>query len=163
MSRLIWRIATDTPLYTADDATGEGAKRSGGRWNRKGKPVIYCADSIALAVLETFVHLDSSLLPLNRYLVRIEVPDRIWKKATVLQPSSMDVGWDAEPPGKISLDAGDEWLTSNGSLLLRVPSVIVPIECNVLINPQHPETTELKFEKIQRWTYDARMVKVRKR
>jgi RES domain-containing protein len=163
VTRPIWRIATDTPLYTADDVIGEGAKRSGGRWNRKGMPVIYCADSIALAALETFVHLDSSSLPFNRYLVRIEVPDRIWKKATVLQPSSMAVGWDAEPPGKIGLDAGDEWLTSNGSLLLRVPSVIVPLECNVLINPQHLEATELKFEKIQKWTYDSRMVKIRKR
>lgn len=163
MTRLIWRIATDTPHYTADDATGEGAKRSGGRWNRKGLSVIYSAESIALALLETFVHLDSSSLPFNRYLVRIGVPDKIWKKATVLQPTSLDVGWDAEPPGKISLDAGDEWLTRGGSLLFRVPSVIVPLECNVLINPQHPEATELKFEKMQKWTYDARMVKTRKR
>jgi RES domain-containing protein len=163
VTRLVWRIGTDTPHYTADDATGEGAKRSGGRWNRKGIPVIYSAESIALAVLETFVHLDSSSLPFNRYLVRIEVPDKIWKKATILHPSSLEVGWDAEPPGKISLNAGDEWLTSSGSLLLRVPSVIVPLECNVLINPQHPEAMELKFEKIQKWTYDARMVKSRKR
>ena len=164
MSRPIWRIATDTPDYTADDASGEGARRTGGRWNRKGLPVLYCAESIALATLETFVHLDAGSLPLNRYLVRIDVPDLLWDQAVKLQLSSLPVGWDAEPPGKVSLDIGDAWLNSAASsLLLRVPSVIVPLECNVLINPRHPDASRLIFNKEQKWTYDARMVKLRRK
>ena len=163
MSRHIWRIATDTPDYTADDATGEGARRTGGRWNRKGLPVLYCAESIALAALETFVHLDSGSLPLNRYLVHIDVPDNLWDQATLLQSSSLSVGWDAEPSGRISLDIGDAWLNSpGGTLLLRVPSVIVPIEANVLINPRHQDMTGLTFTTNRKWTYDARMVKLRR-
>jgi RES domain-containing protein len=164
LSRQIWRIATDTPDYTADDRTGEGARRTGGRWNRKGVPVLYCAESIALATLETFVHLDSGSLPLNRYLVRIDVPDNLWDQADLLPSSSLTVGWDAEPPGKVSLDIGDAWLNSlGGSLLLRVPSVIVPLEINVLINPHHPDVTGLTFTKERKWTYDARMVKLRRK
>jgi len=164
LSRPIWRIATDTPDYTADDASGEGARRTGGRWNRKGLPVLYCAESIALATLETFVHLVSRPLLLKKYLVRINVPDPLWDQSVLLQLSSLSVGWDAEPPGKVSLDLGDAWLNSaGGSLLLRVPSVIVPLECNVLINPRHPDASRLTFRKEQKWTYDARMVKLRRK
>lgn len=164
MTRQIWRIATDTPDYTADDATGEGARRTGGRWNRKGLPVLYCAESIALATLETFVHLDSGSLPLKRYLVRIDVPDKLWDQATLLQSSSLTVGWEAEPPGKVSLDIGGAWLSSpGGSLLLRVPSVIVPLEFNVLINPRHQDAAGLTIIKERKWTYDVRMVKLRRK
>jgi RES domain-containing protein len=164
LSRPIWRIATDTPDYTADDATGEGARRTGGRWNRKGLPVLYCAESIALATLETFVHLDSGSLPLNRYLVRIDVPEAQWDQAALLQASSLTVGWDAEPPGKVSLDIGDAWLNSpGGPLLLRVPSVIVPLEFNVLVNPRHPAAPGLTFTKERKWTYDTRMARLRKK
>nr|WP_314626757.1 RES family NAD+ phosphorylase [uncultured Noviherbaspirillum sp.] len=164
MSWQIWRIATDTPDYTADDPMGEGARRTGGRWNRKGLSVLYCAESIALATLETFVHLDSGSLPLNRYLVRIDVPEVLWDQAAVLQASTLTVGWDAEPPGKVSLDIGDAWLNSPGApLLLRVPSVIVPLEFNVLVNPRHPAASELTFTKERKWTYDTRMARLRKK
>ena len=54
----LWRIASDTPDYTADDTTGAGAKKTGGRWNRKGIALIYTAESRALACLETLVHLN---------------------------------------------------------------------------------------------------------
>src|SRR5437763_13633524 len=69
-----WRIAPDTPDYTADDLTGEGARQSGGRWNRVGTPMVYASGSIELACLETIVHLRAGDLPLNRYLVQIELP-----------------------------------------------------------------------------------------
>ena len=84
MSRVVWRIATDTPTFTADDLAGTGAKLTGGRWNRPGTALLYCAENIALASLETFVHLNSSALPLNRYLVRIEIPDATWNASVVL-------------------------------------------------------------------------------
>ena len=70
----VWRIATDTPDYTADDLAGTGAKSSGGRWNRKGTAMVYTSGSAALACLETLVHLATNPLPLNRYLVRVEIP-----------------------------------------------------------------------------------------
>ena len=72
----MWRIAADTPTYEADDLSGKGAELSGGRWNRKGTPLIYASVSRALACLETVVHLTQTPLPLNRYLVEIRVPIR---------------------------------------------------------------------------------------
>ncbi|MFD1556693.1 RES family NAD+ phosphorylase [Paraburkholderia silviterrae] len=156
MTAHVWRIATDTPDYTADDMTGEGAKRTGGRWNRPGKPVLYTAENRSLACLETLVHLGGAL-PLNRYLVRIDIADAVWRRAQKLDHTAAPIGWDAIPKGKASLDYGDAWLTANTSALLLVPSAIVPEEFNVLINPSHKDIARVKATKMRRWSYDARI------
>ena len=153
---IVWRIATDTPYYVAEDTSGKGAEITGGRWNRAGTPMLYAASSIALACLETIVHLDGSLsLPLNRYLVRIEVPQKVWAEAISMPPAS-NIGWDALPTGKVSIDWGDTWCEASRSALALVPSVIVPEELNVLINPRHCDMAKLRMSKIRKWTYDPR-------
>jgi RES domain-containing protein len=152
----LWRIASDTPAWVAEDATGAGARSTGGRWNRPGTPMIYAAPTIAMAVLETFVHLAQGALPLNRYLVRIEVPRAIWNAAAQALASKL-IGWDALPPGKVSIEWGTNWCASNASALAIVPSVIVPEEKNVLINPLHPDAAKIVFRKKRRWIYDQRL------
>ena len=154
----IWRIGTDAPTYTSDDLTGEGAKQSGGRWNSKGVPVVYTSQSISLACLETLVHLNTIGLPLNRYLVRIDVPIAIWQKAMQYDAASLPIGWDASPAGKISLDIGDQWLASNSSALMIMPSAIVPQENNILINPSHPDAALITATKVSKWLYDSRLL-----
>lgn len=156
----VWRIATDTPTYTADDLRGLGAKATGGRWNRAGLPVVYCADSISLAALETLVHLGAGGLPLNRYLVSVEVPAPVWQRRQILPLPAAPVGWDALPTGKVSLDYGDAWLNLQASALLVVPSIVVPEECNILINPQHPDASGLTATKLKKWRYDERLLAV---
>jgi RES domain-containing protein len=99
--------------------------------------------------------LNFDALPFNRYLVAIDVPRAQWDAAVVLDPTLL-IGWDALPPGRISLDAGDAWAAENVSLLCRVPSVIVPREQNVLINPRHKDVDTLTFRKLEKWTYDSR-------
>jgi RES domain-containing protein len=153
----VWRIATDAPGYTADDLTGAGAKLSGGRWNRPGNAMLYCASNISLAVLETFVHLKAGGLPLNRYLVELAIPEEVWARATSLLPPA--VGWDAIPNGKVSLDEGDRWLKAGDSAVLIVPSVIVGEERNVLINPLHPDAGRIAAHKLRKWTYDPRLMR----
>ena len=153
---LLWRIAADTPGYTAEELSGKGALVQGGRWNEKGTPAVYLSSSIALACLETLVHLAAAGLPLNRYLVRIEVDDALWRaRQTVMKPK---VGWDAIPPGRVSIDAGQTWLAARSSALLEVPSVIVPEEGNVLVNPRHPDARKLRAAKLRKWTYDGRFI-----
>lgn len=154
MSVALWRIAAVTLKYTADDLSGAGAKASGGRWNSVGMAVVYCSQSIALALHETVVHLRTGGLPLNRYLVRIEVPDAIWQARQALAPAP--VGWDAQPHGSPSVLAGDNWLKARSSALLTVPSVIVPEESNVLINPDHPDAASIRATMVRRWAYDPR-------
>ncbi len=155
--RRLWRIATDTPSYSADDASGEGARITGGRWNRTGIPMLYASESRALACLEVLVNLNTGDdLPLNRYLVAIDIPASDWKQRVRFEPEK-HVGWDAEPAGLVSLDWGTEWTNSRQSLLAEVPSVIVPDESNYLINPLHPNMPQVSVRKERRWLFDRRL------
>ncbi len=154
---IVWRIATDTPRYTADGLSGAGAASRGGRWNTRGTPMVYASESRALACLETLVHLDDGGLPLNRYLVRISIADALWAAARVETPDSLPVGWDAEPAGLESIRLGTDWVRSGGSAILRVPSVIVAEEVNILINPAHPDAARITASKVRRWLYDPRL------
>jgi len=153
---VFWRIATDTLEYTADDASGAGAERSGGRWNPRGTPLMYASSTRALACLETVVHLGGAVaLPLNRYLVRIDLPPDLWAVRTVFD-AAQHVGWDALPPGRVSVAWGAAWAHGGASCVAEVPSVIVPEESNVLINPRHPQAQRITVRKQRRWLYDAR-------
>ncbi len=153
----VWRIATDTPDFVADDLTGTGARLTGGRWNRPGHPVLYCAASPALAGMETLVHLGTGSLPMNRYLIAIDLPDAVWAARAVETPTSLPVGWDAVPTGKVSLDFGDAWLSTQRGPVLTLPSVIVPEDQIILINPQHPDAVALTVTKLRKWLYDPRL------
>jgi RES domain-containing protein len=158
LSSVVWRIATDTPDYEADDLSGKGAEKTGGRWNKVGTKVVYTAESRALACLETVVHLNSGALPFNRYLVEVEIPDEVWSQAQRETSTSLPVGWDSEPAGKVSIDFGTKWLHAMTSALLVVPSVIIPEEFNVLINPDHPDSAAITARKVRKWLYDPRML-----
>ena len=144
MTRL-WRIATQGPSWRADDLSGQGAANDPGRWNSMGLPVIYASTSIALACLETVVHVTGDqVLPLRRWLVAIDVPAEHLQQRLSLEPTQLS-GW------------GDRWLLGQGSLIALVPSVIVPEECNALINPAHPGASNLVPTVIRPWTYDSRL------
>ena len=146
MSQTVWRIATDTRTYEADDLSGAGANATGGRWNAAGVATVYTSQTRALACLETVVHLNAGGLPLNRYL-------------EMTTPASLPVGWDAEPSGRTSNEFGTNWIRSGTSALLVVPSVIVPEELNILINPQHPGSARITAAKVRKWLYDPRLAK----
>lgn len=155
-----WRIGTDTPDYTADDRDGFGAKKSGGRWNRPGVALVYTASSAALACLETVVHLSAGTLPMNRYLVRIDIPDDVFARRLRFEdlvPAPKRVGWDAEPAGRVSLELGGDWVAAGSSAILEVPSVIIPEEQNYLINPAHPDAATITATKLRRFEYDRRL------
>ncbi|GAA4017849.1 RES family NAD+ phosphorylase [Actimicrobium antarcticum] len=154
MTIQVWRIAVEAPAYAANDLSGTGAKMTGGRWNSKGSAVVYCSTNIALTALETVHYLRSGGLPFNRYLVRIDVPEAIWGKHQVLEP--LPGGWDAIPAGLTARAAGDAWINSGMSALFLVPSVIVPDEYNVLINPQHVDAAAIVATTVKRWIYDPR-------
>jgi RES domain-containing protein len=118
--------------------------------------MLYASPTIALAVLETLVHLGARDLPLNRYLVKLNVPSALWKSASKADPALL-VGWDALPAGKVSIDWGSNWCAAQSSAIAFVPSVIVPEEFNVVINPRHPDAGKITAKKIRRWQYDSRV------
>lgn len=153
---ICWRIASDTLDYGADDLTGRGAELSGGRWNRAGTPMLYASESRALACLESLVHVARAPLPLNRYLVQLTLPDDLWAARQMFDPDA-NVGWDAEPAGYVSLEWGTGWVRSRSSVIAEVPSVIVPEERNVLLNPLAPGFERVEARKVRRWLCDRRL------
>jgi RES domain-containing protein len=151
---ILWRIAAETRSYRTDDLDGAGAARWPGRWNDDGEPVVYCAPTIAMAVLETATHVDDAGLPLNRYLVEIRVPEGIWARREELEAARLPAAWDAIPAGRASVRAGSEWLSSLRSSILLVPSAIVPEERVALINPRHPDTARIMAHTVRRFDYN---------
>lgn len=158
MTAYLWRVATDTPLYTAEDMAGKGAANKGGRWNAPSEHVTYSSTSISLAAWETRAHLAKRgrMLPLNRFLVRIDVPDVVWNSRT-FTPLPPSVGWNAIPEGMVSRSIGSAWLRSGASCLLVVPSVIIEEEFNVLMNPAHPDSASITATKLRKFLYDPRV------
>jgi RES domain-containing protein len=127
----LWRIAARR--FARLD--GRGAELYGGRWNSPGRPLVYAASTLSLAMLELLARLPTGEAPLDYVALAIEVPD----DATVEEVAPGDLpGWDAADQAA-SRAFGDAWLTVARSLLLLVPALAVPQERNALLNPRHPE------------------------
>ena len=113
---------------------GEGARLYGGRWNSKGKACVYLAGSASLAMLEVMVHLDDYQLLAHYALLEVTL-----QKSSLMSLSadSLPKDWAVEPAPASTAEIGDNWLESQSSLALAVPSTVVPRERNYLINPEH--------------------------
>lgn len=137
----LWRICRE-PFA---DLSGEGARLHGGRWNSPGHPVVYTAESAALAVLEVRVHLDLTydLLPRDYVLMDIDGDDLSVEDAP------------ASPIDTVLF--GDEWIASGRSCLLRVRSVIVQEATNVLINPRHSDIARVRVASMRSFAFDERL------
>lgn len=153
----VWRIAKHTQQYGAADLSGGGAKMTGGRWNSKGRPLVYAASSIALATLETLAHLGDNIAIRNAFLVRIDIPASVWRKREMIEAGDLDVTWVAEPPGSTTIGVGDAWIDAVSSCVLLVPSVLVPEEYNVLINPAHAASRRIGAVVTRQFIYDPRL------
>lgn len=137
---IVYRIARD-PF--AEDLTGEGAKLFGGRWNYPGTACLYTATSRSLAILEFRSHLSSlSQLPDKLKLLRLQVPD---KPVHTVDAASLPEDWRSYPAPASCMLIGEQLLQRREHLLIKVPSVIVPEEFNVLINPRHTNARKLKL------------------
>lgn len=149
--RLIKERYVDNPL----DA--QGAKIFGGRWNSKGLAAVYASDSIALSALEILVHLHRNDI-LNYYcLCEITLPE---EALMVLAKDTLPDGWQDDPPSATTQMIGDEWLQSKQSLVLSVPSTVVPQQSNLLINPEHDDFPALSAAMIVRpFVFDPRLRK----
>ena len=159
MSVALWRIAQETRDYRADDMSGAGAAKVGGRWNSPGKAMVYTASSAALAYLESLAHLGREA-PRNRFLIRVEVPKAIWKKAARVTEKELPKIWRADPVGMSSMQFGDKWLDAGQAALLCIPSVIVPEDINVLINPEHPDAEFAQAHIARQLLFDPRVLQL---
>jgi RES domain-containing protein len=136
-ARTAYRIGDPAGLHPIFDATGSTI--APGRWNDRSHPVIYAAECFATALLEKLVH-GSGALPPNQHYVTITIPAGVTYE--VLQPASHP-GWDLANAA-VSKAFGCRWQAERRSVVLFVPSVIAPVETNVLINPAHPDFARIK-------------------
>jgi RES domain-containing protein len=148
-----FRIVKGRHRRTAFD--GEGARVAGGRWNQPGDAILYASGSLALAAIETFVHLGEDGLHISFVYFRLEILDDLPIERLRKPPAQ----WRAEPAGATSMRRGSSWIRNGRTAILAVPSVILPSETNYLLNPNHPEFARIRIGRPQRFVFDPRMWK----
>lgn len=137
----------------ANDLSGDGAKTYGGRWNNKGKAMLYLASNCSLAVLEVLVHLPPLLIPNDYCIISIEVPDDF----DTLAVTDLPANWNNTTTAALR-PIGDKFLAANQHLMLRVPSSIVPLEYNFLLNPLHPQAHLARVSNVAPYNFDDRLL-----
>lgn len=152
MSPLAWRITTKRDPGGAFD--GEGARLYGGRWNRPGTRLVYAAEHLSLAALELFVHLDPEDQPRTLFRFRVELQDAALE---LLPRERLPASWRDYPAPDETAALGTDWAGRGDALALVVPSVVIPEENNILLNPGHPRFRELKLEPGEPFSFDPRM------
>ncbi|GAC1440838.1 MAG: RES family NAD+ phosphorylase [Sediminibacterium sp.] len=144
-----------TPYIFSKELNGKGAGRYGGRWNSIGLPVVYTSMTISLALLELLIHNASYDEIRTNYLTVLEVPDNNIKEVNF---SQLKNDWIKDE--SYSRFIGDEFLRNQPSLLLKVPSAIIPEESNVLLNPRHPDFKKAQIRTAAEFYFDSRLFKV---
>jgi len=139
---------------------GEGARVYGGRWNPPGLPVVYCADSLALACLEILVHADPEDLPKELVAVSAEIPRSV--RPLRLEIPSLPGNWRKYPAPESLQAIGREWLQRSEYGVLCAPSVLIPAERNYLLNPLHPDFRSVVVHQPQPFSLDPRLWRVRR-
>ena len=146
-----WRLTKTKHLATAWD--GEGARRSGGRWNSVGTAVVYTSATLSLALVETLVHITSGVLPAYS-AVPIEFDESL---VATLEAKDLPPNWRADPAPRTVRAIGDSWVRAATSAALRVPSVVVPVEFNYVFSPQHPDFARVSIGAPMPFPFDARL------
>jgi RES domain-containing protein len=151
-----WRISRER--YTKNAFDGEGAYRYGGRWNSRGVRVVYLSSSPALAALEVLVNAANPQLlhTIPHVAIPVEFADSL-----LTRPERLPKNWKEDPPPKSAARIGDTWIMSGDSLLLEVPSAVIPFEKNYLLNPAHPGMRSLHIGMPQAFSFDPRLVRNR--
>lgn len=145
-----WRIIKKKHANNAFD--GEGAKRFGGRWNYRGESVVYTSETLSLAALETFVHIERTDVSFDLVSIEVKVPKSI-PIETMDSESLKEI-----LANQTMQDVGSKWLRQNKTVLFKVSSILIPSEYNLLINPLHKNFSKLKIQPGKTFTFDKRML-----
>lgn len=138
------------------DLTGTGAKAVGGRWNPKGVAVLYTSTNASLAALEVLAHLPAAYFPDDMIMATIELPESL---VSAIDEKKLPENWNKIPPPTAIQNFAMNWISDDEFLGLMVPSIIVPSECNLLINPLHPDFNKVKLVKVEPFAFDTRLLK----
>jgi RES domain-containing protein len=149
---LVYRI---TKKKHVGDLTGIGAAMFGGRWNKKGSPVLYTGENKEIALLETIVHTPPLLIP-ELDILTLEIPD---DSITTIEISQLPKNWKVYPAPTILSEIGEEWIEEGKTIALRVPSCIIHSSHNYILNCRHPEYSKVKLIERRSFEFDSRLKK----
>ena len=114
--------------------------------------MVYLAETRALAALEIIVHVDRMLLSVPYVVIPVQFDDALLQKHTELPDA-----WDSPMITELTRLIGDDWVKSQSSVLLRVPSIVVAGEWNYLFNPAHPDAGDVRIGSPEPFRFDARL------
>ena len=118
--------------------------------------MVYLGGSRALTALELLVHLTTPATRAKPYrLIEVQVPS---KSVSHYPPKALPKDWKVSPPPHSLTSFGDDWLRTCGKLALAVPSVLIPEENNILLNPLHPDFSKIKILPSQPFSFDPRLI-----
>ena len=124
----LWRL-TRAPYVALD---GSGPEKHGARWTSPGKRVINFASEPGLAVLVVLRYLPCDLAGVDQdYLLG-------WTEVQAVPERLPFVEGQLD-----KRQIGDEWLHSKRSLLAGVQSAVLPEADVILMNPAHPDFTNV--------------------
>jgi RES domain-containing protein len=150
---VLWRISN----YA--DLKGVGGLRAPGRWHFAGQPVVYLAEHPALALLEILVHMEIASvgqLPDGYQLLRVQVGEDL----PIAEIADTDVPSDWRQNPEWTRGAGTEWLQTETTAVLKVPSAVVPFAHNFLLNPVHPAADAVQVVEAMQVKHDSRILKL---
>ena len=149
----VWRICKSEHAATA--FTGEGAMVYPGRWHHAGTRVVYCSENRALAALEQLVHLHRNRLPVHFVCFGVEIPSGV--SIRELRVEDLPAEWRRQPAPLELRDIGTGWAESAETVVLQVPSAVVPGEHNFLLNPRHADFSQLTIGDPEPFAFDERL------
>ncbi|MBD2305651.1 RES family NAD+ phosphorylase [Chroococcidiopsis sp. FACHB-1243] len=153
MSVRVWRICNAKWAATAFD--GQGAKTYGGRWNPTGVAVVYTSSSLALAAFELLVHLGVKTTPKPHVAIPADIPEQLSIDSVLSEQLPSD--WRDDPPPPVLAIIGSQWIRNARSAVLKVPSAVIDEEWNYLLNPTHPDFTQIALGKAKPFEFDTRL------
>jgi len=139
----------------ASDIYGSGAAMFGGRWNKKGSPVLYTGESKEIALLELIVYTPPAIVPALDILT-IEIPD---DSIIEIQLKDLPDNWCNYPSPSILAEIAEEWIDANKYIALKVPSSIIHSSRNYILNCRHPEYHKVKVIEQVGFYFDRRFTK----
>ncbi len=139
----------------ANDLSGKGAEKGGGRWNSKGTALVYTGESRALCTTEIAVHTPLGNLPLDYKLISIEIPDDVHIQE--LASAELPADWKSIPYVYSTQSIGDRFVADGIFPVLKVPSAVVQDEYNYLINPAHMSSDMISIKTIEPFNFDERL------
>jgi len=148
----VWRITHRQ--YAESAFSGEGARLYGGRFNSEGIRAVYTSGSLSLSLLELLVQIDDRAYLENCVQFYADIPEGLIYKPAVKE---LPAGWDDVPYGKSAQKFGDQWIKDGKYAVLRIPSVVVPIEFNYALNPAHRNFDKIEISRSDKVILDPRI------